>query len=113
MNAIHLIQKDPKLGPKKESDKDPASLWTSGFWAVSESTSQKLIGGMIYFHERQDGRSKRGGEIVDYELVKDGKYAGRIIFRFRNDSAAKGKLAGREGWAMEKKIVWDDEPEEV
>ena len=65
------------------------------------------------FHERQDSRSKRGGEIVGYEVVKFGEFAGRIIFRFRNDPSAKGKLTGREGWAMEKKIVWDDEPEEA
>lgn len=107
MSAIHFIQKDPKLGPRPENPKDLASLWWSGYWALSESTAQKLIGGMIYFHEKQDSRSKRGGVIVSYEVVKDGEFAGRIIFRFRNDPSTKGKLTGREGWAMEKKIVWD------
>lgn len=108
MNAIHLIQKDPKLVPRAENPKDPASLWTSGFWAVPESTARKLVGGMIHFHERQDSRSKRGGEIVGYEVTKGGEYPGRIIFRFREDPSAKGKLTGREGWAMEKKIVWEN-----
>lgn len=111
MNAIHFVQRDPELAPKPERPKDPASVWTSGFWAVPESTAQRLIGGMIYFHERQDSRSKRGGEIVGYELSKDVKFAGRIVFRFREDPSARGKLTGREGWAMEKKIVWDDGPE--
>ena len=109
MKAVHFIQKDPKLVPMAENPKDPASLWTSGFWAVPEATAQKLIGGMIYFHKRQDTRSMRGGEIVGYEVVKDDEYAGRIVFRFREDSSARGKLTGREGWAMEKKIVWDDD----
>ena len=104
-NAIHLIQRDPKLVPKPVCPKDPDSLWASGYWAVTESTSRRLVGGMIYFHERQDGRSKRGGEIVGYELVGSGVWAGRIIFRFREDSSARGVLTGREGWAMEKKIV--------
>ena len=108
MNAVHFIQKDPKLVPKAESPKDSASFWTSGFWAVPETTARKLIGAMIYFHKRQDSRSTRGGEVVGYEVVKDGEYAGRIIFRFREDRSAKGVLTSREGWAMEKKIVWDD-----
>lgn len=108
MSAIHFIQRDPKFRPGPEDPKNP-SLRTSGFWAVSEPAAQKLIGGMIYFHERKDSRSKSGGEIVGYEVTKEGKYAGRIIFRFREDPLARGKLTGREGWAMEKKIAWDDE----
>jgi hypothetical protein len=106
MNAIHLIQKDPKLAPRPECPKDPTSLWRSGFWAVSEAMARRLTGAMIYFHEKQDARAKRGGEIVDYELVEEGEYAGRIIFRFREDPSAKGKLTGRDGWSMEKKIVF-------
>lgn len=109
MNAIHLIQKNPKLVPMAENPKDPASLWISGYWAVPESTARRLIGGMIYFHARQDGRSKRGGEIVGYEVVQSGEWIGRIRFRFREDSTAKRKLTDREGWSMEKKIIWDDD----
>lgn len=112
MSAIHFIQRDLKLRPKPENPKDP-SLWRSGFWAVPESKARKLIGGMIYLHERQDGRSKRGGEIVGFEVAKEGDFAGRIIFRFREDPSARGKLTGREGWAMEKKIVRADGAEET
>jgi hypothetical protein len=61
---------------------------------------------MIYLHEKQDARAKRGGEIIGCGLVEEGEYAGRIIFRFREDPSAKGKLTGREGWSMEKKIVF-------
>ena len=92
-----------------ENPKDSESLWTSGFWAVSEATAKQLIGGMIYFHEKQESRSKRGGEIVGFEVVKSGEYAGRIIFRFRNDPNAKGVLTSRAGWPMEKKMVWSEE----
>ena len=45
--------------------------------------------------------------IVDFSVVEEGEYVGRVIFWFRNDPAARGTMTGREAWAMEKKIVLD------
>lgn len=106
MNAIYLIQKDPKLVPKPRRPGD--SVWESGFWSVPVATAKALIGGQIYFHKLQKSPAFFGGEIVGFEVTPEGEYAGRIIFRFRPDPNARGTKAGPDGWGMEKKIVWDE-----
>lgn len=104
MNCIHLIQKDtdPKLLPKPE--KEGSKIWTSGYWSLAAKTAEGLIGGMIYFHKAQVKPSFLGGEIVGYRVEESGEWKGRIVFRFREESSARGVKTGKEGWAMVMKL---------
>ena len=104
MPAIHLIKNDrslPRITPIRRGTND----YQSGFWALTEATARALIGGEIYFHERQTGPSFFGGIIKDAIKVEGGEYADRILFTFTSDQACKGVVTPRKGWAQEMKIV--------
>jgi hypothetical protein len=85
-----------------------SNTWESGWWALSELTAARLCGGEIYFHKNQGKSAFFGGEIQSFQVETEGEWAGRIIFTFVAKSEAKGRSAGKDGWAMEKKVVWDD-----
>lgn len=101
MAAIHLIE---RLDNVRRIDKDRKE-WESGYWAISEDTAQKLIGGDLYLHRAQNEESYFGGEILSYHVHASGPEAGRIVFRIQFDPKYKGVKTGREGWGNEKKYV--------
>ena len=105
MPALHLIQNqnDPKLLPRPEQP--GADVWVSGYWSLAVATVQSLIGGWVYFHKAQAKPAFLGGELLDYRVADETPYSGRIILVFRHDPNAKGVTTGRDGWAMEMKIV--------
>jgi hypothetical protein len=104
MSKIHLIERitNVKLLSKEKNE------WASYSWVLTEETAQKLVGGEIYLHKGQDKPSHFGGKILSYELLPEsaGKEAGRIVFNFCAGLEFKNIKAGKEGWGMEKKIVW-------
>lgn len=102
--SIHLIE---KMGHIKKLD-SKSQRWESGWWALSEETADRLCGGHIYFHKSQGKPAFFGGVIENYRVETQGEWTGRIIFSFVAEAQAKGKAAGKEGWSMEKKIVWKD-----
>jgi hypothetical protein len=78
----------------------------SGLWDVSVNTAEALVGGDIYFHEKQKEPSYFGGKILGYSIHEsDDQYNGRIIFRFEYSAEHRKVSAGSGGWSNEKKIV--------
>ena len=104
MSSIHLIERitNVKMLSKEKNE------WASYCWAVTKETAKKLIGGDIYLHKAQDKPSHFGGKIFSYDVVPAdaGEDAGRIIFNFQAGLEYKNVKAGKDGWGMEKKIVW-------
>jgi len=104
MSKIHLIERitNVKLLSKEKNE------WSSHCWVLSEETAQKLVGGEIYLHKGQDKPSHFGGRILSYEVLPEsaGEDAGRIAFNFQAGLEFKDVRAGKDGWGMEKKIVW-------
>jgi len=77
MSAIHLIERENLF-----SRVAGTSEYESGYWALSENEAQALIGGNIFFHEKQLEPSYYGGAIVGFRVQRGEPYDGRIDFRF-------------------------------
>lgn len=71
--------------------------WESGDWNVSDGSADRLIGGRLYLHERQDERAWHGGTIESWRPVEG--VPGRKIFTYRVDGPFR--ITHREGWAQE------------
>ena len=97
MKAIHLIQSDAKLAPKPVA---PGShLFESGFWSLSIKQAESLIGGNIFFHEKQLSPSFFGGVITSYRVQQGGEWHGRVIFKFGSLVSHKGiRPKNPQGW---------------
>jgi len=104
MPQIHLIERVSELKITNKENQE----WDSYCWKVTEETANKLVGGNIYLHRAQDKPSHFGGEILSYRVLgeNDGYLPGRIVFNFRASADCKAVRAGKDGWGMEKKIVW-------
>ncbi len=108
MPSLHLIQNqtDPKLLPRPEQF--GSDIWISGYWSLAEATVESLVGGRVYFHKAQAKPAFFGGELLRYRVADEDTYAGRIILVFRPDQSANGVTTSRDGWSMEKKIIFDE-----
>jgi hypothetical protein len=102
MPSLHLVERQDNV----ERVTDGSGDYESRYWAVSEDTSERLVGGDIYLHRAQDKPSHFGGKILSYRIHQGGEYDGRIIFRFRASMEHKGVWTGPERWGNEKKIDW-------
>lgn len=80
--------------------------WESGNWYISFENAQRLIGSMLYLHERQDKLARFGGEILSVRTVPDAKGKQRVVFHFKAMREAVGFRAGLDGWSQEMKIIW-------
>lgn len=98
---IHLIERDNRFMCNDRSTQD----WDSGFWRIDTSDAATLVGGNIYFHEKQATPSFFGGVITGYKVEQKGEWKGRIVFRFTASEDHKDVETAREGWVREKKIV--------
>lgn len=99
---IHLIE---RMSHIKSLDKETA-LWESGWWMVSPDIAAKLVGGRIFFHKAQIKPSYFGGRITKFRIETEGIFRGRVLFNFIASHEFKGINAGRDGWSMEKKVVF-------
>jgi hypothetical protein len=104
MSAIHVIRKNDPALPRIELIDRDSDLYRSGYWVLSEETARSLVGGKIYFHREQSKPSFFGGTIRGAEKIKEGVYAGRILFTFRFEEACRGIRTERIGWAQEMKL---------
>ena len=100
-SRIHLIE---RLGFITKVADSSGEL-ESGFWKLRQTNAATLLGGDIYFHKRRVEPSYLGGRIVGVRVQPTGKYAGRIVFRFRAEARCEGVTTSKQGWGMEKKIV--------
>ena len=99
---IHLIEKQGLMAPVEKG----SMIYESGYWDVSQSTAQKLVGGEILFHKKQAEPAYFGGVIRSFRVQTDGKWLGRIVFCFAADPVRfRGESAGRGGWSMEMKTI--------
>jgi len=103
MPSLHLIKNDPNLPNFPVVDRATAT-YTSGFWAVTPEVAQSLVGGRIYFHEAQRDPSFFGGTVIDFQLITEGQYAGRIEFKFRYEAQCRDVRAPGP-WSFEKCYV--------
>lgn len=109
MAKIHLIERIVNLKITNKENNE----WDSYCWAVTEETAAKLVGGQIYLHKAQDKESHFGGTILSYRVLGPdaneavGEIPGRVVFNFKASVDCKNVKAGKDGWGMEKKIIWD------
>ncbi|MEY4979787.1 MAG: hypothetical protein RLZZ352_2057 [Pseudomonadota bacterium] len=104
MPSIHFVE---RIGNTwKVPNPTMQHEYESGYWVVGEETAQKLVGGDLYLHDRQNEPSRFGGKILGYRVHKGGTEDGRVIFRFQATSNHRDLKTPREGWGNEKKIVW-------
>ena len=101
MPAIHLIEKENLISRLAGSQTE----YESGYWALPEYDAKELVGGHIYFHERQIEPSFYGGLITGFRIQQTEPYKDRVVFRFEPKPNCRGVRAGRDGWQYEKKIV--------
>ena len=105
MSAIHLIKKTEAGLPPIVPVQGEANIHTSGYWTLSEETARSLIGGEIYFHERQREPSFYGGRIIDARREDGGDYQDKIVFKFMFFADCRGVRTDADGWSQEMKIV--------
>jgi len=105
MPAIHLIRKNYPSLPRIMPVQPGSNTYKSGNWTIAESTALTLIGSKIYFHRHQASPSFFGGKILETEKVKEGEYAGKIIFTLEFENGCRGVRTSPEGWAQEMKII--------
>ena len=84
MPALHLIHKDDPTLAQITPVARRANVYRSGNWILAEKTATALIGGRIYFHRKQRERSFYGGTITAFDMIKEGKDEGRVIFTFES-----------------------------
>ncbi|NNM86488.1 MAG: hypothetical protein HKL96_12130 [Phycisphaerales bacterium] len=106
MAEIHLIKKSKLQGlPGIEPVSGEKDVYTSGYWTLSAERAKGLVGGEIYFHERQSEMSYFGGLILDATQQTDGQYAGKTVFKFRYLPNCRDKATSKDGWSQEMKIT--------
>jgi hypothetical protein len=105
MSAIHVIKKSEAGLPPILPVAGEANTFTSGFWTLSEDSARSLVGGQIYFHERQRGPSFYGGRIIDTWRESHGEYAGKIVFKFVFSQDSRGVKTSADNWSQEMKFV--------
>jgi hypothetical protein len=97
---IHLIEKRRQMRPQEPG----SSIWLSGDWTVSEEKAQRLIGGTIHFHEKQNDPSYFGGIVKDFQVLPSGSpNAGKVVFIFERTENAIGVRTTKDGWGNEQK----------
>jgi hypothetical protein len=103
--AIHIIKNDPALPDILPVERDSDVYW-SGNWILTKEAVHALIGGRVYFHEKQSSPSFFGGTILHAQQIPEGdEYAGRFILTFRFEPACKGVTTSLDGWAQEMKLL--------
>jgi len=109
MAKIHLIERIDNVRVTNKENYE----YDSYCWALTEETAAKLVGGQIYLHRAQDKASHFGGTILSFRILGPdaneaaGEVPGRIVFNFKASLDCKNIKAGKDGWGMEKKIIWD------
>jgi hypothetical protein len=99
---IHLIEQLNNFVKLQDNS------WESGWWQLEESKAQKLIGGEIYFHKKQQEPSFYGGTIMGYRIEQDGQYQGKIVFKLQHKQSCRNVRTDKNGWSKKMKIIGND-----
>ena len=99
MQNIHLVEKSDLYKQIEGSSNE----WWSGNWYFGERTAKSLIGGRIFLHRHQKGRSYPGGKIMDCERVGKSRYR----LRFSVDRTLDGTMTTdcKKNWARWRLLV--------
>lgn len=103
MPSIHFVERKNNVRRVQGT----VDQWESGYWVVAHETADRLVGGDLYLHARQDSPSHFGGVILSWHAVDDRSKPdidGRIVFRIRFTPEHRGRRTGPEGWGNEKNI---------
>lgn len=104
MAAIHFIERLENVHRVPGQ-----TAWESGYWVVAPEAAQRLVGGDLYLHHKQDDASHFGGRIVGWRVhvaPSDPDIDGRLVFIIEPSLKHKGIRTPRAGWGNEKKFVW-------
>lgn len=103
MPSIHFVERKNNVH-KVQGTVDE---WESGYWVVAHDTADRLVGGDLYLHAKQDSPSHFGGVILSWRAVADASQPeidGRLVFRIRFTPAHRDVKVGPEGWGNEKNL---------
>ncbi len=95
MYVLHVINhKNPNgIGFRhvKRVPEKPGTF-TSGYWDISLTEAEKLIGGMLCMHETKAGRSTFGGRVLSVEQQHCPEFprSERVVFTILVDPTARG-----------------------
>lgn len=67
-------------------------LFTSEAWDISSEDAEKLLGGIIYFHDTKRKPSYFGGIVRGYQIIDtNNAHSERVVFTIEATREAKGK----------------------
>jgi len=96
---IHLVEALNRFTKLRDN------VWESGWWSIDESEAEKLVGGEIYFHKKQQEPSFYGGIITGYRVEQNGEHQGRIIFKLEHSETCRNVKTDKHGWSRKMKIT--------
>ena len=96
---IHILQQSHNIVMLPNKD------WETGWWNIDENKAKELVGGEIYFHDKQQEPSFFGGNITGYRIEQDVQNQGRIVFRLRYNATCRNVKTEKHGWAKKMKII--------
>jgi hypothetical protein len=105
MPSIHFVERKNNVHRVQGTTDE----WESGYWVVGHDTADRLVGGELYLHAKQDAESHFGGRILSWRAIDDPTKEdihGRLVFRIRFTPAHRGVKVGPEGWGNEKNLRW-------
>jgi len=91
---LHLIE---RLGLDEPWDGEPGYTKT-GYWAFTKELAESFVGCFLFLHEGQLAPARYAGEIVDVFLQTEGKYAGRVVFKVKDEPRLIGVITSMDGW---------------
>ncbi|GAA4382134.1 hypothetical protein [Hymenobacter koreensis] len=92
---IHLIEKQWLVQPNA----DEPGVLESGFWKhIEPQVAERLIGGKIYFHLKQQERAYASGRIVGYRHALENERIDSIVFLFRPDDPVEPMRVQSLNW---------------
>ncbi|MCF8131357.1 MAG: hypothetical protein K9N10_22840 [Deltaproteobacteria bacterium] len=97
MRRLHLIE---RMGLQQPWEPGDSEYTRTGYWAFSEEQADEFIGCFLFLHKGQAEPAHYAGEVVGVHQQPDGKYAGRFVFKVRNEPRLLGLSTSRDGWAM-------------
>lgn len=69
-----------------------ASTFESGYWPITEEDAKRLVGGMLYLHEKKSEASYFGGIIESFRKAgTNTPNPGRMILTFRPTKDMRGE----------------------
>ena len=95
---IHFICRD-----KKNVEVVEHPIYTTGHWGVMNGEADKLVGGMIYLHEKKNDPSYFGGRVLSWDITTEivsPEHAGDIIFTIEATADGKGKKWSGQNHSM-------------